>query len=474
MTTPASPHPAGAAAVATVAIVGAGFSGTLLAVHLLRAARTPLHVVLIERSGRPGRGLAYASPNASHLLNVRVANMSALPEQPAHFRDWLRTQGLAAGLPDGGAPAFVPRQVYGTYLEALLADAQASAADGVRCTCLGTAVTAIGADGAGWRLQLTDGTTLAAAQAVLCLGNFPPAPPCALPDELPAGCYVADPWDAAALAAVPSAATVLIAGTGLTMVDVLLSLLDRGHRGPVVAVSRRGLLPQAHAAVAAPWPCVPDDAGFGRLRALLAAVRAGVRTAGGDWRAVIDGLRPHTQRLWAALPAAERRRFLRHLRPYWEVHRHRLAPPVAARLHAALAGGQLRVIPARLHGIRASADGRLHARGRWRGGSDTFALDADVLINCTGPQCDYARIADPLLRDALDRGLLRADALGLGLDADEDGGLLDAAGRPQPGLYGLGPLVRGRVWELTAVPELRFAAAGLGVRIAAELASTGC
>lgn len=450
----------------TLAIVGAGFSGTLLAVHLLRGARAPLHVVLIERSGRHGRGLAYASPSASHLLNVRVANMSAFPDQPAHLCDWLQARGLATGLPEAGVPAFVPRQVYGEYLEALLAEARAGAADGVHCTLLGTAATALDAHADGWQLQLEDGSTLAAARVVLCTGNVRPSPPCALPDALPAGRYVADPWDHATLAAIPATATVLIAGTGLTMVDVLLSLLDHGHRGPIVAISRRGLLPQAHAAAGAPFSCPDVDAGFERLSALLACVRAGVRAAGGDWRAVIDGLRPHTQALWASLPMSERRRFLRHLRPYWEVHRHRLAPPVAARLHAALADGRLRLHAARLQGIGCGGDGRLHAEARLRGSDATLRFAADVLVNATGPQCDWARLDDALLRDALDRGLLRADALGIGLDADADGALLDVSGWPQPGLYGLGPLVRGRVWELTAVPELRLAAAGLGARLA--------
>lgn len=465
------PNPVCPAADApTVAIVGAGFSGTLLAVHLLRTARAPLHVLLIERSGRPGRGLAYASASDSHLLNVRVANMSALPEQPGHFRDWLQARGHAAGLPDDGGAAFVPRRVYGAYLEALLAQARAAAAEGVHCTLLAAAVTRLDRAGDGWRLQFDDGDGRAASRVVLCLGNLPPAAPCPLPATLPAGRYVADPWQAAALTAIPPTATVLLAGTGLTMVDTLLSLLDQDHRGPVLALSRRGLLPQTHAPVAAPWPCLRAQESFGRLPVLLARVRAGVQAAGGDWRAVIDGLRPHTQRLWAALPDAERRRFLRHLRPYWEVHRHRLAPPVAARLHAALAGGRLRVLAARLQRIDLTADGRLHVQGRLRGGGTALTLAADVLINCTGPQCDFARIDEPLLRDALACGLLRADALGLGLDAGEDGALLDHDGRPQPGLYGLGPQVRGRVWELTAVPELRLAAAQLGARLAAELA----
>lgn len=452
----------------SVAIIGAGFSGTLLAVHLLRAAHAPLHLLLVERSGRFGRGLAYATATDSHLLNVRVANMSALPAQPGHFGDWLRAQHTDATPAE--APAFVPRSVYGRYLEDLLAAARAGARTDVRCTLLADEAVELLPTATGWRLRLAAGSEHRVARAVLCLGNFPPAAPVALPAGLRLPHYLGDPWDTAALAAIPPDAAVLIVGTGLTMVDVLLSLLDQGHRGPIVALSRRGLPPQRHATVAAPWPVVADGETFVRLRPLLERVRAAVHAAGGDWRAVVDALRPHTQGLWRGLPAAERRRFLRHLRPYWEIHRHRLAPPVADRLHAALGDGRLRLLAARLQAVTVRDDGRLRVDARTRAGGAPLTLHADALINCTGPQCDFARIRQPLLRSLIDRGLVHPDALGLGLDADGDGALLGADGRPQPGLYALGPLVRGQVWELTAVPELRLAAAALGTRLAAELA----
>jgi len=44
----------------------------------------------------------------------------------------------------------------------------------------------------------------------------------------------------------------------------------------------------------------------------------------------MDGLRPHWDMLWRRLPEHEQRRFLQHVARYWEVHRHRMAPQVAA------------------------------------------------------------------------------------------------------------------------------------------------
>ncbi|PWV65663.1 FAD/NAD(P)-binding protein [Plasticicumulans acidivorans] len=456
--------------VPVIAIVGAGFSGTLLAVHLLRESRNPLRIVLIERSGRFGRGLAYATANDSHLLNVRAANMSALPEQPAHFRDWLRrreAQDYSGTSADDFA--FVPRCTYGRYLEELLQESIAGAAPGVRCEQIATQATGVAREHGRWRLMLAGQRPLVADQVVLCLGNFPPALPCT---RMPAGLvpphYIANPWDTVSLAQVPHSASVLIVGTGLTMVDVLLSLLDQGHSGPITALSRRGLYPQRHAAVAQAWPTLGEQEHVHRLRPLLRQVREASQAAAdvGGWRAVIDGLRPHTQRLWRELPETERRRFLRHLRPYWETHRHRLAPEVAERFEAALAAGQLVLRAGRLHAVERLDDGRLRAHFNMRGSGEAGRLDADCLINCTGPQCDFTRIAQPLVRALLADGLVHADALHLGLAVNDFGQLLGTDGQPQNGLYAVGPLARGNAWELTAVPELRLAAAALGRRLA--------
>src|SRR5262249_35826518 len=145
--------------------------------------------------------------------------------------------------------------------------------------------------------------------------------------------------------------TVGLIGTGLTMVDVVLDLRSRGHQGAITALSRRGLMPVPHRNVEAYTPFVPADCPPKRISELLAVVRREVRSAaerGIDWRSVIDALRTQIDTLWRNLPFQERKRFLRHARPYWEVHRHRVAPVVADEIDALLRSGSLSVIAGKI------------------------------------------------------------------------------------------------------------------------------
>jgi uncharacterized NAD(P)/FAD-binding protein YdhS len=239
-------------------------------------------------------------------------------------------------------------------------------------------------------------------------------------------------------------------------VDVVLSLLDQQHKGPIVALSRRGLLPQQHAETRSYHDFMVGEPAPESLLGLFARLRTEIRkaeAAGFDWRSVIDAFRPHTERCWQALPQAEQRRFLRHVRPHWEVHRHRMAPQTARRLWDAFRSGQLARRKGRLMTIEDDgADLVVHYRSR--DGRMHYLRVAHV-INSSGPQCDISRVDHPLLKSALQQGLARSDPLGLGLEVASDFRLLGANGKTVPGLMALGPIARGRSWELTAVPELR-------------------
>ncbi len=425
-----------------VVIVGGGFSGSLLAINLVRHGA--VRVTLVERvPDRLARGVAYAPSRHRHLLNVRAANMSALPDDPQHFVRWLGANALG----DGGS--FVPRDLYGRYLGELLATARAAAGDRLTIRT-GEAVAAV-PDGPRISIRLTDGV-IDADRAVLALGNLPPhAPPGVDVAALPPGCYVGDPWAGDLTDGLDPDAAVLLFGTGLTAIDVALTLDQSGHRGPIVALSRRGLSPRAH--VDGHHPARPRDEK--PARALSAMVRA-VRAAGAneDWRSAVDGLRPVTQLLWSGADATTRARFLRHLRPYWDVHRHRLSPEVAARIDAMVAGGRLRFVAGKP--VATAPDGTVAWRAR---GSDRIEhLTAARVVNCTGPQGDLLRSGEPLLRDLMTRGLVRPDPLRLGIDVDPATHLIGRDGVPHPRLHAIGPMTRGAWWEVVAVPDLRVQA----------------
>jgi uncharacterized NAD(P)/FAD-binding protein YdhS len=442
-----------------VAIVGGGASGTLLAVQLLRRAERPGRLLLLDRSGDFGLGVAYRTEEPLHLLNVPAARMSALPDEEGHFLDWLRVRQ-----PDAGPDAYAPRSLYGTYLRELAERAEQDAAPGVSLETRRAEVQAVRDSGGGLRLVLDQGAEVAAGQAVLALGNFPPPPLPATPEAAPRVWQL--PWPTEARWPGPEE-TVLLVGASLTAVDVVLSLIARGHQGSLHLLSRHGLLPHPHLPATTP-PLELEDLPEGRVRPLFRAVRSAVSRCPGDWRAAVDGLRPHSHRLWRSLGDGERRRFARHVRTLWEIHRHRIAPQVSARMQALLRSGQVQLHAGRLLGLEARGD-RVAARFRPRGATGEETLQADLVVNCTGP-AGHAAQPDLLVAALLGGGLARPGPLGLGLATDAEGRVLDAHGRASRPLWALGVVRRGELWESVAVPDIRVQAATLAGRLLAATA----
>jgi uncharacterized NAD(P)/FAD-binding protein YdhS len=316
-------------------------------------------------------------------------------------------------------------------------------------------------------VRLEDGRELRGDAAVLATGNGPPAPLEAPGVAELGGAYVADPWAQGALQGVGPQDDVVLVGAGLTMIDVVLSLQERGWTGRALALSRHGLLPRTHGA--GDEERAGEPPGGETLSQRLRAFREAAR--GPDWPTTMHRLRPHLQALWRDASDAERRRFLRHLRPYWDVHRHRTAPEVGGRIAALREAGRLEVAAGRLLAVEPAGDG-FELRWRRRGGGDETALGSR-LINCTGPRGDVSRSEDPLLRALLAAGKGRPDRHRLGLDVDEHGRVLDAGGRPQPRLFAMGPPTRGTFWEIVAVPEIRSQAVKLAETLGGLERSTG-
>lgn len=432
---------------ATVAVIGAGFSGLLTALRLLGCSEGP-RVRLIERRGPFARGAAYSTLDPDHLLNVRASNMSAFPERPDHFVRWLE----ANRVPIAGGQ-FAPRRVYGNYLQSLIQNALEGSPAG-RFMLEADTAAAVARDGDGWRVELGVGRSFAADAVVIAVGNLPPKPPAAFSAEAarhPA--YVQDPWSLQSVD-IPNAGAALIIGTGLTMIDVALQLARRAPGLSLLALSRRGLLPRRHLLEGPPaQPRAPPPRQTPRH--LLRALRA--ETSGGEWRGVLDGLRPHVHELWRGWTTSERRQFLRHLRPWWDVHRHRLAPPAASKLDHLMASGALTVEAGRILGAE-PVSGGLTVSWRRRGDAAARSLVAQLIVNCAGPDVDTARSGDPLLMSLTDAGLVRGDACGLGLDVDPKWRVVAADGRANETLFAVGPITRGSVWEITSVPDIRVQA----------------
>lgn len=428
----------------TVIIVGAGFSGTLLAINLLRQPH--IRVILIERdSARLARGTAYGTSRPEHLLNVRASNMSAYPDDPDHFRRWA---SLHAG-EDQSSTRFVERATYGRYLREELAHKAQQAGNGRGWIFVGEVIAAERTGPSGFSVLLGDGTELGCDILVLAQGNLPPSD---IPQfrGLDPGLYHPNPWARNWLTGLASTDHVLLLGTGLTAVDALLSLDRAGFQGKVTALSRRGLRPQAHLE-AGPHPTLVDRPPVDGAH-LVSHVRRRAQDVG--WHMAIDELRPHTQDLWRRLDLAGQRRFLRHLRPYWDVHRHRIAPSVAERLRQWEEASRLEFAAGKIGTVTPHRD-RAIVEWRVRGQETARHVDAARIVNCTGPQGDIRTCADPLLRHLCESGAIRPDPHHLGLDVDRFGRAVNAEGEPQADLHAVGPLTRGEAWEITAVPDIR-------------------
>ena len=454
----------------TVVVVGGGFSGAAVAFHLLSAAAPGTEIVLVEPAAELARGLAYSTPSDSHRLNVPAGRLGLDARRESGFVDWLRSQGLPYGPPD-----FAPRRWLGSYVSSELERAAAQTrADWRR---VGARVESLSREQRRLVLRLSDGELLMADKVVLATGHLPTEPPpfagsLSWSDDG----MVPDPWRGGSLARVPAGSDVLLVGSGLTAIDVVSQLRDDGHRGRIHLLSRRGLLPQPHRVNEARPPAglspVAELGEVVELRRALSAVHAWVDASvavGGDWRDVMASLRPCTPHIWQRLGPRDRRQFLRHLQPFWDTHRHRLAPAVNARLQAWMAQGEVQVDAGRLVGVDRLGDGQLDVRWRARGQAEPSRFTVSRVVNCTGPTANLARARDPLLASLRDAGLLCADDLGQGLRVDEALRPLDASGAATPGLYYVGPMLKARFWESVAVPELRVHARHVAAAILAEL-----
>jgi uncharacterized NAD(P)/FAD-binding protein YdhS len=427
-----------------IAVIGGGFSGTLFALKLA-AARPDWTITLVESRGRAGRGLAYGACEPQHLLNVPVARME-VGLRPS-FSDWLltRPEFLREALDESRgvlADAFVPRQSFGDYMEQHLT--VALSAGNIR-RIHGEAA---GITRAPRRIVFADSGVLPVDSVVLATGNLPSR----LPFEAHASDrIIADPWQRGALDRIGPDASLLLLGTGLSMVDMLLTLRSRGHKGPLHAISRHGLLPRSHRSGGS-WAAFlhPDMTPRQAFRAMrLNVARAEYRAI--PWQRVFDAARPVIASLWHGWSIRQRAQFLRHLRTIWDVHRHRMAERVSATVNELLWNGDLTVTAGCVLAVDENRDG-LNAVIRPRG-ERPLAVEVDAVLNCTGPATDLLRVPHPLLNHLFRAGHVRPDPLGLGLDT-QDCAVIEADGEQSDWLFVLGPLTRPAWWEVTAVPEI--------------------
>jgi uncharacterized NAD(P)/FAD-binding protein YdhS len=450
-----------------IAIVGAGFCGTIMAVNLLR--RPPadaVEIVLIERNPAMGRGVAYAIHDCPYLLNVPAGRLSADSQDPLQFLRFAQQSQPAADAED-----FLPRQLYGDYLQDALGRAERETTRQVKLVRVVGEVTHIsrGEGDEPLTLGFAGRESIGAQRVVLALGNPPPPlmPWAEAVRNHPA--YHSDPWTLPAN--LDSEHDVLIVGNGLTMADVAFCLTRDAARAPRLrTISRRGLipLPQSTFRASAVQGGAQFFEGAATIRQVLSASRAlarDVEQLGGDWREVVTFIRNSAPGIWQRLPESERRRFVRHLQSYWDVHRHRLPPQLAARVDGLRRRGMLEINAGRIDQLAPDGD-RLRVMWRRRGRARVESFVVDAVINATGPDYVLKRSRNSLLQALRREGLVSEDALQLGLRTSAKSACIAGDGSASEHLFYIGPMLRAGHWEATAATELRNHAEALSRHLA--------
>jgi uncharacterized NAD(P)/FAD-binding protein YdhS len=447
-----------------IAIVGAGFCGAMTALHLIKNSKGPLQITIIEPRPVPGRGMAYSTPSDGHLLNVPAAGMSAFADDMEHFQRWATERK-----PDTDARTFVPRKMFGDYISGMLKESMDKTPQHIVVAHKQESVLAINKnDIGGFVLELNGGESLEADYVVLALGNMiGKKPRWAQEAGQAAQNYLHDPWQTGAIEAIKADEDVLIIGTGLTAVDKLIEFDLQKHRGTIYATSRHGLWPRAHVhrLVGVKDPAtVPGGNVAAAIKSLREQIGKSdkVREDADAWRVIFDGLRADTQKWWQTLDKPERKRFLRHVRTYYDVHRHRMAPQIAAVVERMEQSGLVKTSAARVASVIPNGAGKFEVvlAPRHGQGKQTNII-VDRIINCMGPQANIEAIENPLLRTLVAGGLVGLNDLASGIAVTAQGQVLSPQGEPEPGLYAIGPLLISKLLESVAVPELRGQAANL-------------
>ncbi|WP_192255125.1 FAD/NAD(P)-binding protein [Mesorhizobium silamurunense] len=436
----------------SIIIVGGGASGVVLAAHLLKSPNPDLRVTLIEKRPHFGQGMAYSTLLSAHVLNVNASGMSAYADDPGNFARWVLERGLAQ--PDRG-PFYAPRSLYARYLKELLDDLEERERESGRLRLIREESLSISPTPSGVEVALANGTSVVGHLAVLATGH----------DEQP-GAFQgrAIRMGSEADTALDPEATVLVLGTGLSMVDAFLSLEQRGHRGEIIAVSRRGLLPSPHRK-GNPIKLDVADIPLGtQLSYFVGWFRNLIREnqkAGGDWRDVVDGLRPFNQKIWQNWPSSAKRRFVEHTKAWWDIHRHRMAPEVYERVTEAVGSGRIRLVAGRVVDIEPGFTVTIQQRGT----QALETLEVARIYDCMGIARDISKTSNGVVRSLVERALARPDPLRLGLDVTARCELIAADGTVSSKLLAVGPLTRGTFFEIDAIPDIRVQCARLSEQL---------
>jgi uncharacterized NAD(P)/FAD-binding protein YdhS len=457
----------------TIAIIGGGFCGNMLAVHLLSNAKSPLHIVLINAGYPLSRGIAYSSYSQKHLLNVPAKSMSAFPDKPNHFMDWIRKHENYGVIDQTALPTmFLPRNIYGHYLKDIFDTAIRKKPDYVSISFVHDEAIDIEEFDGKAHVYFSVSPGVAADKVVLAIGNSAPDNPNLKDNSIYSSKnYFGNPWLHEAVNHLDQDREVFILGNGLTMVDIVLGLKEKKHRGKIYSLSPNGFQILPHRNFAPYVELVEELKPPYDLPKIISLFRSHVkklRDQGHSAEAAVDSLRPYTQKVWQSWSKQEKERFMYHIRHMWGVARHRLPMEIHKLIQQLILDDKLEIIAGRIQSMIETERG-IRVTFKRRRDQKIYEVAAARVINCTGPLSDINKLERPLVKNLISRKMIHADEMKLGIDALPDGTILNDDKTPSPYLSTIGSLLRGLLWESTAVPELREQAKTLSEKLLKEL-----
>jgi uncharacterized NAD(P)/FAD-binding protein YdhS len=461
--------------IKSISIIGAGFCGLMTAIHLIRNAENPVEITIINDKYTFGKGIAYSTTFRSHLLNVPAAKMSCIPSNPDNFLDWMHEREPYSNIDrEMLGKMFVPRMDYGNYLLHMWNETLTNKKDFVGVNIIEGYADNIENSSKKYAISLLDGRSVEADYVVLATGNETPADPRIKNEDFYSQPeYFANPWKPEAVSDISHEGDILIIGSGLTMADTVLSLRENGFKNKIYCITRSGynVLPHRHGGMAYSGLLEEIEEPF-EIEKLFSLFRKHIkrmREFGLSAEPVIDSIRPITQKIWQKLPLEDKRKFLYHLKHYWNVARHRLPTHVADEIQRLRLNRKLIIYRGRLIDINKEGSDISVRFFRKRDRSEN-TLTVTRIINCSGPIYDITQTANTLLRNLFSSGLIQSDELDLGLKTDSHGALIDSNNKTSESFFTLGSNLRGMLWETTAVPELRVQAEKLAQLIIDKIA----
>lgn len=456
-----------------IGIIGGGFTGMMTAVHLMQQSAA-CEVTIFNDEETFGRGIAYNPYSDKHLLNVITSKMSAYPGNADHFLDWVMEQPEFMDKDRKLiANAFMPRGVFGKYLMHVWETAVYNSDGKCVISKIFSQVTGLDVNDSFVSLTLDNGAQMEFDYCVVTSGNnVPRNPRIKSPQFYDSPNYFQNPWKEKSVLGLTDK-PVLIVGNGLTMVDTVLSLMEQGFKGQIYSISPNGfnILPHRH--IGMKYSKMAEEISMNMtLLELVSLANKHIKIAreyGVSAEPVIDSFRPYTQKLWHNFTDREKSTFMGRLRHLWGATRHRIPLHSFEKLQKLRAGDRLHIHSGSLIDINENVDGiTVEYHDRQDGATKTMVVGR--IINCTGPESDFAKLESGFLKGCVLNNTLKQDALKLGIVTDvATFGIIGPDGRPYSNLFTIGSNLRGELWETTAVHDLREQAEKLAHQIASKV-----